>query len=366
MTPKVVIRKEKAQVLRLFQGTNVTEDELDGLIDSGASVHVASKRDFCRMINTKRHKNPIILETANGKTKVHRSGDLDLGRGLVLKNCLMVRTAMTTLISTNQLERENYFFAQGGNLKKAVLKTPKGKSLPLIKHGGLWYLRRVNLAYLAKESSGTRVQNAQRAVFSDSPRVANPAVAVLSEHALRRHIRAGHIPHIPSCEVCIKARLTKRRAQRARKPKGTKCDFSCDLMGPLEKTPNGNQYVLNVVCRKSRYSLVEPLKSKESADVQRAFDRMFANLKIHSLHSDAGSEFRKKVAEWCIDRGIRQTFGPRYRKTSNSIVERRNRLLVETSRALLLQANAPTFLWDTAVLRANDIFILIIFSRISM
>ena len=362
--------RHRAPKLRLCYSDYESDDVLDGLLDNGASRHVACKRDFHRLSNIRMLPSPIVLETANGETQVDRVATWDLGRGLILRNVLLVPNSTASLISIGCLEDQGYTWFQGSKEgPKGILRSPKGVQIPVIRHGVLYFLRRLNHWSIANMAThlihefGTcpvlSTDDTKRREYSKVSAYELQNTGGLTQAAKREHERNGHMPAHPECEICIRAKMISRPAKKLSRKHVKNRDrpglFSADLIGPMPMSIHGHQYILNVVENKTRYSMISTIPNKESDTVYESMKRMFAQNEIKHLHTDGGGEFKGEVSKWLLSRNVSRSEGARHNHSQNSIVERRNRTLCGTMRCLLLGANAPDQLWDTAAHRANTL-----------
>ena len=74
---------------------------------------------------------------------------------------------------------------------------------------------------------------------------------------------------------------------------------------------------------------------------------------VQILRSDNGKEFvNKEMTEFFKGRGlVHQTTCP-YTPEQNGVAERKNRIILEVTRALFFDSNVPKFLWPKAVATA--------------
>ena len=73
-------------------------------------------------------------------------------------------------------------------------------------------------------------------------------------------------------------------------------------------------------------------------------------MKIKSVISDNGSEFRKtNVEEFLDEEGIKHEFSAPYTPQLNGIVERKNRTLIEAARTMLDEYKTPNSFWAEAI-----------------
>nr|GEV72684.1 hypothetical protein [Tanacetum cinerariifolium] len=106
-----------------------------------------------------------------------------------------------------------------------------------------------------------------------------------------------------------------------------------DLCGPMRiASINGKRYVLVIVDNYSRYTWVHFLRSKDKApEVIKTFLKRITVL----LHV-----------------GISHQMSSVRTPQQNGVMERRNRMLVETARTMLIFSRAPIFLWAEAIATA--------------
>nr|GEX46989.1 hypothetical protein [Tanacetum cinerariifolium] len=131
-----------------------------------------------------------------------------------------------------------------------------------------------------------------------------------------------------------------------------------DLCGPMHvESINGKRYVLVVVDDYSRYTWVFFLHSKdETLDVIISFikkTQVNLQLQVQRVRIDNGTEFKNKtLAKFFDEVGITQQIFTARTPQQNSVVEKRNRTLVEAARTMLTFANLPLFLWAEAIATA--------------
>jgi hypothetical protein len=71
---------------------------------------------------------------------------------------------------------------------------------------------------------------------------------------------------------------------------------------------------------------------------------------IKRVRSDNDSEFKNtRTDELCDDFGIRHKFSAKYTPQSNSLIERKNRTLIDMERSMLSEYNVSQFFWAKAI-----------------
>nr|GEY44032.1 Gag-Pol polyprotein [Tanacetum cinerariifolium] len=131
-----------------------------------------------------------------------------------------------------------------------------------------------------------------------------------------------------------------------------------DLCGPMRvASNNGKRYVLVIVDDYSRYTWTYFLRSKDETpkvliDFLRLVQRgLHAQVRI--VRTNKGTEFLNQTlyAYFASEGILHQTSVARTPK-QNSVVERRNRTLVEAARTMLSAAKVPLFFWAEAIATA--------------
>nr|GFC46255.1 retrovirus-related Pol polyprotein from transposon TNT 1-94 [Tanacetum cinerariifolium] len=167
-----------------------------------------------------------------------------------------------------------------------------------------------------------------------------------------------HKEHLcPSCE-----QGKSKRASHPPKPvpnsrKGLHL-LHMDLCGPMRiASINGKWYVLVIVDDYSRYTWVHFLRSKDEApEVIIKFLKKITVLLQSSviiIRTNNGTEFKNQVLKVYFDFvGISHQMSSLRTPQQNGVVERRNRMLVEAARTMLVFSRAPLFLWAEAIATA--------------
>ena len=117
-----------------------------------------------------------------------------------------------------------------------------------------------------------------------------------------------------------------------------------DLFGPTQYTSiDGNKYGFVIVDDYTRYTWAFFLVDKSNVFATfKSFVKGIHEFKttIKRVRSDNGSEFKNtRIDELCAEFGIRHQFSAKYTPQSNSLVERKNRTLIDTARSMLSEYN---------------------------
>ncbi|GKB54741.1 retrovirus-related pol polyprotein from transposon TNT 1-94 [Tanacetum coccineum] len=128
-----------------------------------------------------------------------------------------------------------------------------------------------------------------------------------------------------------------------------------DLYGPMRVSSiNGNMYILVIVDDYSRFTWVRFLRSKDEAP--EAIIKCIKNIQVRlnatdrNVQTDNGTEFvNQTLCEFYLNVGISHQTSVACTPQQNSVVERRNRTLVEAARTMLIFSKSPLFLWAEAI-----------------
>jgi transposase InsO family protein len=128
-----------------------------------------------------------------------------------------------------------------------------------------------------------------------------------------------------------------------------------DLFGPTTYTSiDGNKYGFVIVDYFTRYTCVFFLVDKSDVfDIFKKFIKRVQNefeTTIKKVRSDNESEFRNtRVDELYDELGIKHQFSAKYTPQSNSLVERKNRTLIDMARSMLNEYNVSHLFWAEAI-----------------
>jgi Reverse transcriptase (RNA-dependent DNA polymerase) len=102
-------------------------------------------------------------------------------------------------------------------------------------------------------------------------------------------------------------------------------------------------------------------KHKDAATIRSIYEQWQrdavnkANKPVSFLMTDGGGEYQAEMAKILKDSGTTHIQSPTYSPESNGLAERQNRILKDTARTMMKQANMPSSFWPKAVKAACDI-----------
>ena len=136
--------------------------------------------------------------------------------------------------------------------------------------------------------------------------------------------------------------------------KGTMDLIHSDVCGPMSAVSiGGASYYVTFIDDYSRKTWIYFMKTKDEVFSQfQEFkslveNQMGRNIKV--LRSDNGGEYTSSVFNnFCANLGIKRELTVPYNPQQNGVSERKNRSIVEETKAMLHDEDLPMFLWDEA------------------
>lgn len=160
------------------------------------------------------------------------------------------------------------------------------------------------------------------------------------------------------CESCIQGKMSRKSFPKSNTVKDILDCVATDVCGPMQvESPSHSRYFITFTDLSTGYCEVYFLHSKDQAAskikeyVERLKNSMGRKPKI--LRCDRGREYvNKDVQKYLADEGIRMQCTVGYAPEQNGAAERMNRTLVESARAMLLNANLDICYWAEAIKHA--------------
>nr|GFC38367.1 ribonuclease H-like domain-containing protein [Tanacetum cinerariifolium] len=154
------------------------------------------------------------------------------------------------------------------------------------------------------------------------------------------------------CSACAMGKSTKK----THKPKSEDTNqeklylLHMDLCGTMRgESINGKKYILVIVDDYSRFTWVKFLRSKDETPMFIIkFLKMIQvrlNIPVRRIQTDNGTEFvNQTLRDYYEEVGVSHETSVARSPQQNGVVERRNRILIEAARTMLIYAQAPLFL----------------------
>ena len=352
----------------------VTNNSARWLLDSGATCNLTKNRDNCFDIKQERTVLHVagggqLVSTETGSCRVH----YELGgrpRSLLLRSVRIVPELHQNILAEGQLLQ-----AACGITKRAgrlLVETPDPHPQTILDlqadARGLYYLLPAEPASptVSGPPIGTEMAFSLARSFNDNTNDLHLWHQRLGHRNMTDVARMIGVPP-PSkpcfCSACVQAKSAKHPLTGSGiEPLGAAPRpaylFHSDAMGPFRTpTRSGKRHVLILVDDYSRRCFVFLLKT--TAEFFSLFKDFVARLEadfgkdkvIAQLRADGAGYYLENSAlrAFCKQKGIYQVFSAPNTPELNAVSERTNRTLLEMTRALLIHAGAPSFLWGEAI-----------------
>ena len=143
---------------------------------------------------------------------------------------------------------------------------------------------------------------------------------------------------VAACRKCSEERILLQKKASKLMPFPANApleDIAMDLLGPLQKTPRGNKYLLVIVDRFTKLVRAVPMGDTKAWDLAKAFTRhwVFVYGPPKTVLTDKGTNFTSKfMLEVHRSLGIRSRMTTAYHPQTNGQTERFNRTIVSAMR----------------------------------
>ena len=158
------------------------------------------------------------------------------------------------------------------------------------------------------------------------------------------------------CEACIGGKQCKNSFNLSKTATSMPLELvHSDVCGKMgQKSLGGAEYFLTLLDDKTHYAWVYPLKTKDQVfecfKEWQAEVENYTGQRVKTLRTDNGGEFTSKSFTAHLKAsGIRHELTVPKTLEQNGVAERLNRTLVETTRAMLLDAKLPHKFWAEAI-----------------
>ena len=329
---------------------NVACQETSWVIDSGASIHATSRRDFFKSYTpgdcgSVRMGNDGVVK-AIGMGDVHL--ETESGSTLILKGVKHIPDIRMNLISTGKLDDEGYCntFCDGKwKLTKGSLIVARGQKCSSL------YVMNVKIAVSTINTVDD--EGIAELWHNRLSHMSEKGLMVLAKKNLLSGMKNGCLKRCVHCLAGKQTRVSFKRVPHPRKP-GILDMVHSDVCGPMKtRTLSGALYFVTFIDDHSRKIWVYMLKSKDQVvDVFKQFHARVercTGVKLKCIRTDNGGEYCGPFDEYCRQQGIRHQKTPPKTPQLNGLAERMNRTLVERVRCLLSQSQLPRCFWGEAL-----------------
>ena len=325
---------------------NLAQDYFSWAIDSGASCHVTSRRDFFSSYTSGDFGD--IKMGDSDVSKVVGVGDVclkfDSGMELNLQYVKHVLDMRMNFISTGLLDDEGYVSNFGNGQWKLAhdsLIVARGKRCPKLYMTQLQIIKGIVNA----------VENVDMINLWHN-RLAHMTEKGMNMMSKKKLLSSLTYIHLKRCSHCV---IGKKNMVSFKSHHPSRKEHILDLVhsnvcGPMKTKTNGcSLYFVTFIDYHSRKLWVYTLNNKDQ--VPNVFNLFRALLerqiwkKLKCIRTDNGGEYIGPFDVYCRQQGIRHQRTPQL----NSLAERMNITLVEWMRCLILHTNLLMYFWGEAL-----------------
>ncbi|KAL0551899.1 hypothetical protein IC582_010991 [Cucumis melo] len=346
-TDTITVATENFYILSDGDVVNLAIQQSSWVIDSGASVHATSKREFFASYTPGDFGS--VRMGNDGSTNVVGIGDVHLknrnGSRLILKNVKHIPDIRMNLISTGKLDDEGFC----NTFDNGIWKLTKGSMVIASgqKFSSLYYMDAKIIDYdinTVNDEANVELWHKRLSHMSEK------GLKILTKKNHLHDLKSTPLKRCPHCLAGKQTRVTFKSSQHSRKPNVLELVHSnvCGLM--KTKSLGGALYFVTFTDDHSRKIWVYTLKTKDQvfkqfhASVERETDE-----KLKCIRTDNGGEYCGPFDEYCRNHGIRHQKTPPKSSQLNGIAKRLNRTLVERVRCLLTESQLPQSFWGEAL-----------------
>ena len=320
------------------------------MIDSGASVHVTSRRDLFNSYTPGDFGNVKMAHEGVAKCAGVGQVCLEMSNGskLILKHVKYVPDIRLNLLSVGKLCDENYdslFSGDSWKLTKGSMVVGRGS-----KHSTLYITQAKivrDVVHAAEFVDGTDLWHKRLCHMSEK------GMSTLARKNMLSGIRKTHLQKCSHCFAGKQNRVSFKSHPPSRKSEILDLVHS-DICGLMKtRTLGGSVYFVTFIDDHSRKLWVYTLKTKDQVlSVFKLFQALVereTGKKLKCIRTDNGGEYLGPFDAYCKMHGIRHQRTPPKTPQLNGLAERMNKTLVERVRCLLSQAGLPNSFWREAL-----------------
>jgi transposase InsO family protein len=331
-------------------GKHNPKSKTEWILDTGATDHMTFDKND--LLNFKIPRKTSIVNANGICYPVNLAGDVKICPNFTLKNTLVVPSLSSKLVSVGQLTKElncivhifpDYCIFQDIQSKRVLARGTR--------RGGLYYLDNVMMgeALLNKSSDGREIE-----ILTWHKRLGHPSLGYMKK-LLPRLFNNYDYDRIV-CETCIKAKSHRSSYLPSNNKAFAPFELiHTDVWGPSPiYSRTGYRWYIIFVDDFSRMTWLYLLKTKE--EVKEIF-KIFINMvktqferNIKVIRSDNGTEYLNHDVRIILqNNGIIHETSYVGTPQQNGVAERKNRHILEITRALLIETNVPNTFWDNAI-----------------
>jgi hypothetical protein len=359
-------QKRKDTNYSLMAKSQTSTNNLQWILDSGATMHLTGNRDLLSDLESIPNKpvvsanGGILQATHIGKAKLEQDD-----RYININDVYYVPGMTHNLLSISTIAQK-YGVQFRNNL--CTITTNEGtKLLQSQQNAGLYTVPAFVFSAIERSKPIIPLLDAhQRLGHVHFQKIKQMA----ANDQLPFHILEEDDPEI-YCETCFATKTTRSPIPKLSTSNITKIGelIHTDIWGPISIKSTKNihhqyedyRYFITFIDEYTGYTTLFPMKNKSDAfQMFQTYCSLFFTLhgkrSIKTLRSDNGTEYTSKhFKAFCLKNGIRQQFTAPYSSFQNGVAERKNRTIIEGTRALLYESDLDQSLWTYAAIFTNKL-----------
>lgn len=325
------------------------------LMDSGASAHMCYRKEFFESLDDEINSTVVL---GNGERLTVK------GRGTVRIQKLLqgewLNATITNVLFVPELRRN--LFSEGVVTGKNMKIVKQNTHAEILDSSGI-------IAVAEKDGNNTykmlfrTLVNSANLVLQDSLKVWHQRLGHLNIASICTMVEKGYITGINLsdkdkffCEACALGKSHKLPFEKKDHVKLNPGErVYSDLCGPMNvPSVSGARYFMLVKDECSGYRVVYFIRHKSDAlECFKIYNNKMKNKfgkSVGILHVDNGTEYTNKdFKDYLSKEGITLELTAPYTPEQNSRVERDNRTIIESARAMMSQNDMPKYLWAETV-----------------
>lgn len=329
--------------------------------DSGATQHMCSQEHWFKNFQSYPEKLYMVRVGDGSEIDVRGKGDVDVqikeDNGSVItytiKDVLYVPKLQKNLLSISETTKKgiSVIFKEGGN---TVSFERKGKQIIVgTKDRNLYRLKMISVAVMQANIATCN------SIMAWHERLGHVNFKTLRKMQQLNAVEGLTIKDIPNkdplCEGCIlgkqhRTEFPRNNTKRAQTPGEL---FHADLCGMMStQSLGGSSYFLLLKDDCSRYCFIYFLKKK--TEVLEKLKECYSEVQaqghlIRRLRTDGGREFcNAEIRNFLLSKSIKHEVTTPRAPEQNGFIERQNRTVVESAKAMLHTRKLPQYLWAEA------------------
>lgn len=326
------------------------------LIDSGASRHMTSQKDY--LSNYQQFKEKELVTLGDGKAvEALGKGDvklhLDYKKTGTLKDVLYVPKLSCNLFSVGAATDQNLTVEFGQN--NCCFKTSDGK----IAATGTRVNRLYHLDFKPAEDARVAETNRLKLWHQRLGHVNQASLRQMVDKGLLNGVEIGKDDQLGFCQACVEGKKSRDPFPAGEIQTTERLQLvHSDVCGPMQTASfGGARYFVTLIDDYSRCVKVYCIRSKDQVfEKFREFEALVTNetgQKIKTLRTDGGGEYTSaKFENFLKQKGIWHEICAPYSPQQNGVAERMNRTLVESARSMIFNAGLSKAYWAEAVTTA--------------